>query len=260
MEQERIGVGQYLINALKQSAQVFKSPKKLLPTVVIGVIWLIIGILSAIWQPFPMPMQVLSFLSYAEGGLFGGVLGAIGGIIGKVVVAVFINSLVLPLFEKKPPFVGVAGGVKGMFTSMSKDSATGVSPLLNGIGLALLLYTFMNINQRWQNSMVGVVALVMLLQNIGSKGGFFFGLLCSIANSLSKGAVPNQISIIRFLTGMSLGFALAVGLTFTGLHWCFWLALLFLVAGIVLSIVLPQRQKSAMIDAGTPPPPPSNYH
>ena len=105
MEQERIGVGQYLINALKQSAQVFKSPKKLLPTVVIGVIWLIIGILSAIWQPFPMPMQVLSFLSYAEGGLFGGVLGAIGGIIGKVVVAVFINSLVLPLFEKKPPFV-----------------------------------------------------------------------------------------------------------------------------------------------------------
>ncbi len=243
MENEKIGIGQYLKNALKQCAQVFKNPKKLLPTIVIGIIWMVIGILSSIWKPFPLPMQVLSFLSYAEGGLFGGVLGAVGGIIGKVVVAVFINSLVLPLFEKKPPFVGVAGGIKGMFTSMSKDTATGVSPLLNGIGLALLLYTFMNINQCWQNSMVGIVALVMLLQNIGNKGGFFFGLLSSIANSLSKGSLPNYTSITRFLTGMTLGFTLAVSLTFAGLRWCFWLGLPFLIAGIILHLVARSQKK-----------------
>ena len=217
MENERISVGQYLKNALQQSVQVFKTPKKLLPTIVIGIIWLVIGILSSTMKPFPLPLKIVSFLSYAEGGLFGGVLGAIGGIIGKVVVAVFINSLVLPLFEKKPPFAGVAGGIKGMFASMSTNSAKGVAPLLNGIGVALLLYTFMNINLCWQNSMVGIVALVMILQNIGNKGGFLFGLLSVMVSSRSKGNLPDYVSIMRFLSGMTIGFTLGVGLTFVGL-------------------------------------------
>lgn len=243
MENEKITVGQYLKNTFQQGLQVFKTPKKLLPTVVIGVIWLVIGILSSTMKPFPLPLKIVSFLSYAEGGLFGGVLGAVGGIVGKVVVAVFINSLILPLFDKKPPFSGVAGGFKGMFASMSQNSAKGIAPLFDGIGLALLLYTFMNINLCWQNSMVGIVALVMLLQNIGNKGGFLFGLLSAIANSRSKGKLPDYISIMRFLSGMTIGFALGVGLTLASLRWCFWLALLFLIVGIILGIVAKPKQQ-----------------
>lgn len=244
MENEKISVGQYLKNALQQSLQVFKTPKKLLPTIVIGVVWIVVGILSSTMKPFPLPLKIVSFLSYAEGGLFGGVLGAVGGIIGKVVVAVFINSLVLPLFEKKPPFVGVAGGIKGMFASMSMNSAKGVAPLLNGIGVALLLYTFMNINLCWQNSMVGIVALVMLLQSIGNKGGFLFGLLSVMVSSRSKGNLPDYVSIMRFLSGMTIGFTLGVGLTFVGLRWCFWLALLFLLVGIILGRVVKTKQQN----------------
>ena len=142
-EKDKTGLGQYLKNAVQQGLQVLRNPVKLLPTIAISAVWIIIGILSSIWRPFPWPMQVLSFLSYAEGGLFGGVLGAVGGIAGKVVMAVFINSLILPLFEKKPPFVGVAGGLKGMFSNMSKDTAKGIAPLLMGVGIALLLYTFL---------------------------------------------------------------------------------------------------------------------
>ena len=104
-EKDKTGLGQYLKNAVQQGLQVLKNPVKLLPTIAISAVWIIIGILSSLWKPFPWPMQVLSFLSYAEGGLFGGVLGAVGGIAGKVVMAVFINSLILPLFEKKPPFI-----------------------------------------------------------------------------------------------------------------------------------------------------------
>lgn len=244
MENEKTSVGQYLREALRQSLQVFKTPKKLLPTIVIGIVWIVVGILSSTMKPFPLPLKIVSFFSYAEGGLFGGVLGAIGGIIGKVVVAVFINALVLPLFEKKPPLVGVAGGIKGMFASISKNSAKGIAPLLNGIGVALLLYTFMNINQCWQNSMVGIVALVMLLQNIGNKGGFLFGLLSVMANSRSKGHLPDYIGIMRFLSGMTIGFTLGVGLTFAGLRWCFWLALLFLIAGIVIGMVSKTKQQN----------------
>lgn len=244
--QQRIGVGQYLKNAFKQGLQIFKNPLKLLPTVVIGIVWIVLGYLSAAMQPFPWPLKIASFLSYAEGGLFGGVLGAIGGIAGKVVMAVFINSAILPLFEKKWPFVGVAGGIKGMFTSMSKDTARGIAPLLKGLGLALLIYVFFNINQGRQNSVIGVVALVLLLQNIGNQGGFLFGLLFSLANSLSKGRVPKYINITRFLTGMTLGFTLAVGLSAIGFHWCLWLGLLFLILGIFFGLIIrPKKEQAA---------------
>lgn len=246
MVDEKIGIGQYLKNALNQGLQVFKHPLKLLPTVVIGIVWIVIGILSSTMQPFPLPLKIASFLSYAEGGLFGGVLGAVGGIAGKVVMAVFINSAILPLFEKKLPFVGVAGGIKGMFTSMSKDTARGIAPLLKGLGVALLVYVFFNINQGRQNSIVGVVALVLLLQNIGNQGGFLFGLLFSLANSLSKGRVPKYINITRFLTGMTLGFTLAVGLSAIGFHWCLWLGLLFLILGFLFGLIIrPKKEQAA---------------
>ena len=257
--QQRIGVGQYLKNALNQGLQIFKHPLKLLPTVVIGIVWIVLGYLSAAMQPFPWPLKIASFLSYAEGGLFGGVLGAVGGIAGKVVMAVFINSAILPLFEKKLPFVGVAGGIKGMFTSMSKDTARGIAPLLKGLGLALLVYVFFNINQGRQNSIVGVVALVLLLQNIGNQGGFLFGLLFSLANSMSKGRVPKYINITRFLTGMTLGFTLAVGLSAIGFHWCLWLGLLFLVLGFFFGLIIREKKvpqaPGAMPQPGQPMPP-----
>jgi len=259
MEKERIGVGQYLKKSFSQSLQIFKHPMKLLPTVVIGIVWIVLGYLSAAMKPFPLPLKIASFLTYAEGGLFGGVLGAIGGIAGKVIMAVFINSAIMPLFEKKWPFVGVAGGIKGMFTSMSKDTARGIAPLLNGLGFALLLYVFFNINQGRQNSIVGVVALVMLLQNIGNQGGFLFGLLFSIANSMSKGRVPKYINITRFLTGMTLGFTLAVGLSVMGFHWCLWLGLLFLVLGLFFSFIFREKktpQAPAVVQQPSQPMPP----
>lgn len=237
MQKEKIGIGQYLKNCTKQALNVFKNPLKLLPTLVIGIVWIVIGVLSAVWKPFPWPLKIVSFLSYAEGGLFGGVLGAIGGILGKVVMAVAINSAILPLFEKKLPFIGVANGISGFFSNLGTKVAHGIGPLLSGVGAALLLYGIMNISENWVNSMVGIVAIVMLLQNIGKQGGFLFGLLFSLANSMTKGRVPRYITITRFITGMTLGFTLGVGLSFTGLHLCFLLSIPFLVVGILLVLI-----------------------
>lgn len=234
---KRVGVGGFLKSYLKQSLQIFKHPLKLLPTVVISVIWIVIGYFSSVMQ-LPSWAQVVSFLTFSEGGLFGGVIGAVGGIVGKVVMAVFINSLVLPLFEKKPPFVGMAGGLKGMFTTFKTDSARGIAPLLSGVGVALLLYGFMNFSENGLNSMIGVVSAVMLVQSIGNQGGFLFGLLFSIAGSLTKGKVPRYMTITRLLTGMTLGFTLALGLIPLGFPWCLLGGIVFLTIGILLSLFI----------------------
>lgn len=239
-----MGVGQYLKSYMKQSVEVFKHPMRLLPTLVIGAVWIVIGYFSGKMQ-LPPWAKAISFLSYAEGGLFGGVIGAVGGILGKVVMAVAINSAILPLFQKKLPFVGVAGGIKGMFSNMGMSAVRGIAPLLCGIGGALLLYGFMNISENWVNSMVGIVAVVMLLQNIGNKGGFLFGLIFSLANTLTKGRVPRYQTIIRLLTGMTLGFALAVGLSMAGLHLCFIIGVPFLLIGLLMSLLLNTKKLPA---------------
>ncbi len=241
MEKERIGVGQYLAMCIKQGIAVFKNPLKLLPTLVLGAVWLVIGYLSATMQ-LPLWAKVVSFLSFAEGGMFGGVLGAAGGIVGKVVMAVFVNSAILPLFQKKLPFFGVAGGIKGMFSNMGEQVTRGIAPFLGGLGAALLLYSFMNISHIRLNSMVGVAAIVLLLQNIGNKGGFLFGLLFSIANSLTKGRVPRFITINRMLTGMAVGFTVAVGFSVVGISWSILLGLPLLLLALLLSIFLNRKQ------------------
>ncbi len=241
MQEERLGVGAYLKKCMHQGLEVFKHPMMLLPTLVLGAIWLVIGYLSSTTE-LPGWAKVVSFLSFAEGGLFGGALGAAGGIVGKVVVAVFINSAILPLFQKKLPFVGVAGGIKGMFSNMGEQVVRGIAPFLGGMGAALLLYSFMNISHVQINAFVGVAAVVLLLQNIGNQGGFLFGLLFSVANSITKGRVPRFITITRMLTGMTVGFTVAVGLSMAGVKWSILLGLPLILLALLLALVLNRKK------------------
>ena len=241
MQEERLGVGAYLKKCMHQGLEVCKHPMMLLPTLVLGAIWLVIGYLSSTTE-LPGWAKVVSFLSFAEGGLFGGALGAAGGIVGKVVVAVFINSAILPLFQKKLPFVGVAGGIKGMFSNMGEQVVRGIAPFLGGMGAALLLYSFMNISHVQINAFVGVAAVVLLLQSIGNQGGFLFGLLFSVANSITKGRVPRFITITRMLTGMTVGFTVAVGLSMAGVKWSILLGLPLLLLALLLALVLNRKK------------------
>ena len=183
-------VGQFLRSYWKDCVNDLKHPLNLLPTVLLAVIWIVLGWMAA-KAKLALPLKVVSFLTFTEGGLFGGVIGAVGGIVGKVVVAAFVNAALLPLFHGKMPFSGVGNSFSQMASSMRLNSAGALRPLFYGLGVALLLYSFMNVTQSGQNAMVGIVAVVMLLQNIGNKGGFLWGFLFSMANSVTGGRVPD---------------------------------------------------------------------
>ena len=228
-------VGQFLRSYWKDCVNNLKHPLNLLPTVLLAVIWIVLGWMAA-KAKLALPLKVVSFLTFTEGGLFGGVIGAVGGIVGKVVVAAFVNAALLPLFHGKMPFSGVGNSFSQMASSMRLNSAGALRPLFYGLGVALLLYSFMNVTQSGQNAMVGIVAVVMLLQNIGNKGGFLWGFLFSMANSVTGGRVPDYASVTRHLMGMTLGFGVAAGLSLSGLHWCFWLAWPILLLGFLLGL------------------------
>ncbi|MBQ7175310.1 MAG: hypothetical protein IKE56_03905 [Lachnospiraceae bacterium] len=229
------GLGRYLRDYLRQSLSVLKNPKQLLPTIVLGVIWLVLGIVGSNFWELPLPLWILSFLTYAQGGLYGGLLAAAGGIVGKVVIAAFLNAMIVPLFQGKKPFSGVAGGITGLFRGAAVQGLKEASPLTGGAGAALLLYGFMNSRQDMQEAMVGIVAIIMLLKNIGTKGGFMTGLLFSAAQTFSRGRTPSRITVDRILTGLTIGFTLAVALTLLPFRPCVWTGLVLFVVSIVLA-------------------------
>ena len=205
-------LGAFLKQYLKQSLQAFKHPKQMLSTIILTVVWIALGILQ-IKLKENLPMKVLNFLTYAQGGLYGGIFGAIGGILGKVVVAAFVNALIVPLFMGKKPFAQMAGGWKELLQNIGFQSRSAVAPLLKGFGAALLIYILFNATARLENSMAGIMAAVSLALAMGKKSGFMWELAISYANTVSKGKKLNYQSILRALTGMTLGFALAVALT-----------------------------------------------
>ncbi len=240
----QIGVGKFITHSIRQSFAMLKQPKQLVPTLVLGAVWLTLALLGA-FGINPLPVRILSFLTFAQGGMFGGVLGAAGGILGKVLVAAFLNAAIVPLFQKKAPFSGFGGGIKDFCRSLAVKGMVAIAPLLGGVGAALLLYAFMNNTQSVQNSMVGIIAFVTLLQGFGRKSGFLWGIAFSVANSVSKGRTPSYTGASRFVGGMTLGFAIGVGLSASGLLWSAWVGAVLLVAAVIFAIVSKSKREVA---------------
>lgn len=232
----------YIMRYIRQSFSALKNPKQMIPTVVLGVFWLVLALLGS-YGINPLPVRIISFITFAQGGMFGNVLGAIGGILGKLLVVAFLNAAVIPLFQKKSPFSGVIGGIKGFFEALAVKSISSVAPLLGGVGFSLLLYAFMNSTQSLQNSVVGIIGFIMLLKNIGRQGGFVWGLIFSAVSSISKGKTPSYIAITRGLSGMTLGFVLGVTLSAIRLSWCAWLGAGFMLFALIFTIIARSKKE-----------------
>ena len=113
--------------------------------------------------------------------------------------------------------------------SFKSESSEALTPLFKGIGWALIFYVLFNWTQSAENSMVGIMSAVAALLALGRKGGLVWGLVSSIAGSLSKGKTPDYTNIMRVLTGLSLGFALGVVLSFAGSYWALPIGVIILV-------------------------------
>ena len=240
-------VSQYFKTLGKKILFALKHPLLLLPTVLIMGGWILLGFLKSHFGESRL-LSVFNFFTFAQGGLFGGVAGAIGGILGKIMVAGLLNALILPLFVRgKKPGDRFREGFRQFGESFTFDSLRALSVFLLGLGLALLLYSLVNITQRWQEGLVGVAGALVLIQSISRKGGMIGSLLYSLVSGLSK-KVPSQITITRFISGMSVGFVAGTGLSLAGLRWAVLLSLCFLVLGIFF-FIFGNRKKAALAAA-----------
>ncbi len=211
---------------------VIKHPLVLLPTLIITIIWIVLGIIQSRYKE-TQALSWMNFFTFAQGGLFGGVAGAVGGIVGKILIASILTALLTPLFIKgSQPFAGFGKGIKGFFNSFAFSSFSAVAVFMLGMAIALLVYSFLNITQRWQESLVGIAGAVVLIKNIGQRGGLLFSGLFDLLKKVSKNA-PSQTGVIRFLSGMSVGFLAGTGLNFMNFKW----ALLIAICALILSLI-----------------------
>ncbi len=218
--------------------QLLRNPKQLIPMLILSAFWLILSILPTLGIN-PWPVRFLSFLTFAQGGMYSGMLGAVGGVIGKAIFAYFVSALILPLFSGKNPFKGMSRGIKSFITGIAVKSANEAGQLVIGIGLALIVFNFLTGNASTVNSMAGVVGLVLAVRSLWSRAGFFWGLLLSAANKLSKGRVPTQMTVSRLLSGYAAGSAAGVALSALRVPYLpYALGVLLLIAGLVLGIAV----------------------
>lgn len=218
--------------------QFLKNPRQLMPMVVLGVFWLALSLLPALGIN-PLPVHLLSFLTFAQGGMYGGVLGALGGIIGKAVFGYFVSVLILPLFSGKNPFKGMGMGFKDLISSLALQSVNAAAHLILGIGLALILFNFFTGNASPVNSMAGIVGFMLALKALLSRGDFIRGLFISVASKLTRGRTPSPAAVSRVIAGYAVGSA--AGVAFSALpqpYLPYAVGVLLFVVGLVLSIVI----------------------
>lgn len=233
----------FLKKLFSSIGDVLRNPLKLLPTLVLGIAWILLGFLGACVKEMPQYLRIASFFTFAQGGLYGGALAAVGGIFGKVLVAAFLNALILPIFDGKLPFSGLGKGLKGLFTGAAMQGISDVSQYLGGLGGALILYGFMNSRQSLQESLVGIVAVFLLLDNIGKKNGLITSLVFDILKFLSGGRTPGSAACRRLLSGLTFGFALAVGLSALPYRPCVLLGIPLLLLAFIFSLFKKRKRK-----------------
>ena len=209
---------------------VLKNPKSLIPAVLLAIVWLVLNLLQ-VNEVDAAPVQALSFLTFANGGMSGGFLGAVGGILGKGIFAGAITTLLGALLRKS------ADGKRSFKDSLSGTFGVSLGTLwvyLAGAGAAMLLYLFISGGAPRLAFMGGIAAAYLAAKSV-LNDGFLLRLVSSFT---SKGKEVAGSGATGFVRGITVGFVAAalIGLSNVNLILIITGSVLF-VGGIVMIIL-----------------------
>ena len=177
--------------------------------------------------------QLVSWLTFAQGGAQGGVSGVLGGLFGKGLTAATVISLVT---SPKKTLMSVGGGFGKVFKAFNFKQPGSIGPMLLGVGVALVGYNFMVGSASLAGAMAAVSALVMTLRSLNNRSGFMKNLL---GGFFAKNKKVDKQAINTCMAGMATGFALSALLS--AMPWAYApyvIGVILLVVGLVLAIVL----------------------
>ncbi len=231
-----------IVSIFKNFKGVLRDKKKLIPAIIMTIIWVTVSILPTIGIT-GTPIRYLSFLTFARGGMGQGLTRLIGGTLGKGLFAYFVTSLILPIFSGKKTFKGIGGGIKTLFNSFAVKDIKGLTPIFLGGGLGLIAYNFLTGNAIIQNSMIGIVGFIMGLRGLSRKTGFLRGFIMSFTNKSSKEKHVDSFYINKIIAGFTWGFALSIPLSTIGFSYtCYYTGVFFIGVAILLKIFVGKKK------------------
>lgn len=183
---------------------VFKKPKALLGTVVLAVLWFVLGWLGDSDSPV---LKALSWLTFSEGGFDRSVSGAVCGALGKGTVATALASLFTG--GMKNTFKGV-----GALFSGHGEKRNVVSLIIGAVVGLVMYFVFAGPDASGKTAMAGIAGMLLSLQALGGGSGRIY----ELAQSLTAGKLNGARTALAgkcdgLLTGLALGFALATVLS-----------------------------------------------
>lgn len=186
-----------------------KDPKRLIPVIVLSVVWILTMLLPACGVN-PGIIKVLGFLSFAEAGMSNNVFRIIGGVIGKGMFATALYTLINMIkYRKSATKIPFKDKIKQTF-SVNLDS---LWDYLLGAGIASFLFLFMAGRVTSWSFMGGVAATFLTVKNI-LRGGFLSRMVQSCCRTFSPKAPADAFRGV--LRGMTVGFSLTTLLGFLG--------------------------------------------
>ncbi|MBO4219728.1 MAG: zinc ribbon domain-containing protein [Clostridia bacterium] len=198
----------------------FKDPVRMIPAAALALLWLVLNIIQA-FGINPLPLRILSFITFANGGMSGGIAGAMGGIIGKGVYAGAVTAIVEMIRHwKNRPKRSFPDVIKGSL-GVSPDSLWGY---LTGIGASMLLFLLMSGGSTRISFMCGIASAFMAGRS-ALNNGFLNRFTVSFSSKGRSAATPEASGLMK---GLSAGFAAS---SFIGL---LNIGLILLIAGAVL--------------------------
>ena len=200
----------------KRFVEFFKEPKKLIPVIVMGVMWLATYFLRAFGNN-SLPTKLLSFISFAGKPSVNPTL-LLGTILGKSIFAGAIVSLITMLIPQKTnkgvnntqpqsePPQNQKRSFSGLLKACFGVNAESVWGYLLGIGAALVFFLFIS-GGGGIEAMLGGVSAAFLVCRATLNNGFINQLISSVSGKLGKGNQQKEKTGKSAFTGITRGMA-----------------------------------------------------
>lgn len=180
---------------------IFRRPVALIGVLLLAALWFV---LARHRNSDSGIVNLLSFLTYADGGFDRSGIGILGGILGKGIVAAGLLSL------PRDGVINAAKGIGALFAGHGEKR--GILNVLLGIVLgAAAYYVFIGPdNASAATAMPGIAGALLTLEALGSGEGKLYELARSLTSRISNGIREEAKGRCDgLLTGLVLGFALA---------------------------------------------------
>ncbi len=209
----------------------FRIGLALLSAIALAAFWIVqlIWIRDGVENPFAKFME---WLTFAQGGVGRGVFGFVGGIIGKGTVAAALAGLV------GGGFGSLISGFKGTFSGKNFQKKT-LGFTLVGMGISLALYQAFTGEGTLAGAMAAVSGMLVAARSLGGRAGMIFGVVKSLtAQKTGNQKRPQNASLTATISGLTMGFALAVPLAAIPWEWTHLILSIVLVAvGLILALL-----------------------